>query len=114
MKKITMKEIESITDTEKEIGTTRFLPNYVDVPIKFKEGRSKWNSLFSHVMFSGVKNLHITPKEGIDPEKAWGFIVAHIKSWRPKHEHKEAGCAYLMSQIFDDAEWDQRSKDGAA
>jgi hypothetical protein len=28
-----------------------------------------------------------------------------MSSWEPKHEHKEAGCAYLLSEFFDDVNY---------
>jgi len=50
------------------------------------------------------------PKEGIDPQMAFRHIKACLGDWGPKHEHKFAGCAYLLSLWFDDVEWERARK----
>jgi hypothetical protein len=47
----------------------------------------------------------IKPKEGVDVDKALRHIQAIMRSYQPKHEHKEAAVAYLLSQWFDDVTW---------
>lgn len=69
-------------------------------------GSTKWNKLFTDLFFRGVKNLKLTPKKGIDEKKAWRHIQAIMRSFQPKHEHKTAACAYLMSIWFEDATWE--------
>jgi hypothetical protein len=56
---------------------------------------------FSRWFFSGLpKGTVFVPHEGIDPAKAMRHLRAILGSFEPKHEHKEAGVAYLMSQWF--------------
>jgi len=31
-------------------------------------------------------------------------------SFNPSHEHKVAACTYLMSEWFEDAEWERSTK----
>ena len=69
---------------------------------KFLHGHSKYNQLFSDLFFNGGKVIF---KKGIDELKQseiWLYCRAFMRSWSPKHEHKEAICAMLMSEILED------------
>jgi hypothetical protein len=100
-------DIPTISDLDVAFGTTKGLPAYNSIPDEFKSGRTKWNDLFSAWFFGGLKSLKIAAKQDIDKSAALKHIRALMKSFDPKHEHKEAGVAYLMSQYFDDAEWER-------
>ena len=41
-------------------------------------------------------------KQGISLSLALRHLGACLSSWEPKHEHKTAGVAYLMSLWFED------------
>ena len=41
-------------------------------------------------------------KDGVDNKKAMAAISAILRSFDPKHEHKEAGVAYLFSEWFEE------------
>jgi hypothetical protein len=48
------------------------------------------------------------PREGVDPEKAFRAIKATLGSFAPKHQHKEAAVAYMLSCWFAKVEdWKQ-------
>jgi len=103
--------IPEVTDTEIAFGTINGLPADKEIPEVFwsdykDKSAGKWRKLFEDCFFLGLKELDLTPKEGIDPDKAWRHVRALMRSWHPKHEHKTAGCAYLMSQYFSDAKWE--------
>ena len=83
----------------------KMMPTYADIPDEFKRGNTTWNRLVSEWFFFGIKALNVTPKPWIDKTNALRHIRAIIGSFEPKHEHKEAACAYLMSQWFTDATW---------
>lgn len=99
--------IPEITDLDMAFGTVVGLPVYSQVPDEFKRAGSKWNRLFNDMFAFGLKAINLTPKSDIDPAKAWRHIRALSGSFQPKHEHKEAGVAYLMSQYFEDATWER-------
>lgn len=85
------------------------MPAYGDIPEPFRRDGTIWNRLFSDCFFFGVGNLKLTPMPGIDKEKAWRHIWAVMGSFEPKHEHKEAACAYLMSLWFEDGPtWERK------
>ena len=87
----------------------KLLPPYESVPAEFKGHNGKWNNLVSTWFFQGLKNAVWTPKPGIDKDKALRHIKAILGSWEPKHEHKEAGVAYLLSLWFDDVKYERAS-----
>lgn len=102
-----MTPVPEITQSEMIFGTTKALPDYDKLPAEFRRmDGTKWNKLFSQWFFLGLKKLEVTPKEGVDKEKALIAISAHMKSFEPKHEHKESGVAFLMSEWFEDAVWE--------
>lgn len=46
----------------------------------------------------------LTARPGVDRDKALVAIKAALGSFEPKHEHKEAGCAFLLHEWFELAE----------
>ena len=80
------------------------LPAWEEIPADFRRSRgTKWNKLQSTWFFSGLPDeTEFKPKAGIDPQKALAHLAAIQNSFQPKHEHKEAGVAWLMSLWFDD------------
>ncbi|MDE1179460.1 hypothetical protein [Paraburkholderia sp.] len=97
----------NISDLDVAFGTVKGLPDYASIPEEFKRGNTKWNKLFSAWFYGGLKSLKIAPHEGVDKAAALKHIKALMASWEPKHEHKEAGVAYLMSKYFADVEWER-------
>jgi len=94
---------KATTGLDSAFGPSRiadFLPDEADIPKEFW-GETRWNKLVSRWFFSGLKG-HFVAKDGIDKETAIGHLDAVLASFEPKHEHKEAGAAYLMSLWFDD------------
>lgn len=97
---------QDVSDEEIAFGTTKLLASRATIPEEFDyRGSSKWNKLFTDMFYCGLEELDITPKEGIDVNAALKCIKAHMGSWEPKHEDKEAGVAYMMSVLFEDATW---------
>lgn len=78
------------------------MPPQEDIPDEFKYGATRWNKLFSDWFFSGLSSLELTPKEGVDKDKAMRHIRTIMGSFEPKHEHKEAAVAYLLNEWFAD------------
>ena len=83
----------------------KLLPDYDSIPEEFKSGcnSNKWNKLFSNWFFYGLdEDTDFIPKEGIDVDAALKHISSIMRSWQPKHEHKEAGIAFLLQLWFED------------
>jgi len=97
---------QDISDRELISGTTKLLPAAFEIPEEFYfGGESKWNKLFNDMFYCGLTSLDIKPKEDININAALRCIKAHMGSWAPKHEDKEAGVAYIMFVLFEDATW---------
>jgi hypothetical protein len=98
--------IPEISGLDVAFGTTKGLPPYDSLPEEFRGGRTPWNKMFGAMFFRGLPGLEVVPNEGVDKSAALAHIQALSNSWAPKHEHKEAGVAYLMSRYFKSAKWD--------
>jgi hypothetical protein len=83
------------------------LPKWEDIPENFRNmnDRSKWAQLVSDWFYYGLSKLEGKTKEGIDSTMAIRHIKAILGDWGPKHEHKMAGCAYLLSLWFEEITW---------
>jgi len=90
----------SILDLAFGANLDRLLPHFQDIPDEFKDYLNPWNILVSEWFYNGLDTELIESKEGIDQNQSLLHIKTIMDSFSPKHEHKIAGCAYLMSQWF--------------
>jgi hypothetical protein len=82
----------------------KYLPLWDDIPEEFRKRGNKWTKLVDHWFALGLKNTPNT-KEGLDSISVWRHLKTCMGSREPKHEHKVAGVAYLMSLwLTDDKE----------
>lgn len=81
------------------------LPDWSAIPEEFQNGNTKWHKLQRDWFYHGLASLTLKPKEGVDQRMALRHLKAIQSSFEPKHEHKSASVAYLLSEWFDDAEW---------
>lgn len=79
------------------------LPPWEEIPEEFKRDRHPFNKVVSKWFFGRLPpETDFRPKPGVDANAALRHVVAILRSFQPKHEHKEAGCAYLLSLWFTD------------
>jgi hypothetical protein len=89
-------------------ATVRHLmPAMADIPKEFHRGNTDWNRLQSKWFFQGIDARIFQAKPGIDRNHAMGHLQAIQGSFEPKHEHKEAAVAYLMSLWFEHTKYIQ-------
>lgn len=79
-----------------------YLPREDEIPERYRRmtGETGWHKLV-HAWFHGGlarPKIHLVP--GVDGEKAVRHLSTCMASFEPKHEHKVAGVAYLMSLWF--------------
>lgn len=75
-----------------------------EIPQEFqKSSRGYYGRLFSDWFYKGVSTDRLPPREGVDQTLAIRHLRCVIGSFQPKHEHKEAAAAYLMSLWFEPA-----------
>lgn len=89
---------------------SHLMPNMSDIPREFDGGNTKWNKLFSDWFYCGLSKLELTPKDDISRDVALRHISTIMRSFEPKHEHKEAAVAYLLSLWFSDATWERAER----
>lgn len=97
--------LDDVTAPDVAFGTTKHLPPMDEIPEEFKNMNcdNKWIKLFATWFYKGLpETVKFSLKPGVDGNKLMSFLKAHMASWEPKHEHKTAGVAYLMSQFIDD------------
>jgi len=90
----------------------KLLPPMRDIPADFHSFNNPWVRCVGTWFTVGLANPVFYPKPGIDRRDAMGHMKAILMSFEPKHEHKSAGCAYLMSLWFEKVEWDGGSVNG--
>jgi len=91
----------------------KLLPPMKDIPEEFQLGRNRWNKVVTDWFFLGLKDAKWKPKAGVDQTQALRHVSTCMRSWEPKHEHKEAGCAFLLSEFFDDVTYTAAKPTGA-
>lgn len=113
----TLKEFDQpkeVTDTDIAFGSVKgLMPEYKDIPKEFNSysGSKGWsNQLFADWFYSGLTKLELVPREGIDKDKALRHIRAIMRSFEPKHEHKEATCSYLLDKWFESGKWVRKTR----
>lgn len=81
------------------IGT--LLPVKDEIPKEFF-GSTPYGTLAHELFYRGfVEKSDLQLREGLYPEKVHRHISACLGSYEPKHEHKMAGVAYLLSLWFE-------------
>lgn len=81
-----------------------WMPKHKDIPDVDK----KWDHIASKWFYSGLpKDVKFYPKEGVNPKDSMRAMQACLGSFAPKHEHKMAAAAFLLSEWFVDIKnWD--------
>lgn len=67
----------------------------------FLYGDTEYNSLFAKLFFKGGTVVFKKDAKKSFVQKAWPYCRAVMASFAPKHEHKEAVCAMLMSEMLE-------------
>lgn len=105
-----MLTIPEMNGLDVAFGNISHMPKYETVPDDFKRGSNVYCRAISSWFFSGAKgtpdgliigDAKFSAKPGVDRNKALAAIKAVLGSYEPKHEHKEAACAYMLSEWFD-------------
>ena len=98
-----MVAVPEIKQIDMAFGNISWLPTWNKIPDEYKRGHTPENKLVSQWFFNGLSESDIAslaPREGVDKNKALAACSACLRSFEPKHEHKEAGVAYLLNQWF--------------
>ncbi len=105
-----MLAIPELTAADIAFGGIKHMPEYDTLPENFKKSHDPFCKAVSSWFFSGAKGIPngliidgvaFKAKPGVDTTKALRAIKAVLGSFQPKHEHKEAACAYMLSEWFE-------------
>lgn len=78
---------------------SQLLPDWESIPEEFKTWQgTDWNKFVSKWFFGGAKKTMVTFDPAVDMTLALRHLKAIMMSFEPKHEHKEAGVAWLLSR----------------
>jgi hypothetical protein len=78
-----------------------FLPSMKEIPERFKRHYDPFVELASKIFFLGGSVQSWQTKPGIDKAQALNHFRAVLGSFEPKHEHKAAGCGYMLASWFE-------------
>lgn len=101
---MSMIAVPELSGLDVAFGNIKHMPKYETVPEEYKNSRNPYVEFVTGWFFSGKTKdemQRLVAKKGVDRNKALCAIKAILCSFEPKHEHKEAGAAYLLSQWFD-------------
>lgn len=73
------------------------IPDWDLLPCEFQNGTSGFEELARHACFNPVELRPDVLIDGVDATVASRQLNAIARSFEPKHEHKEAALAYLLS-----------------
>lgn len=73
----------------------KLLPKWDAIPDEFKSNHNKYAELARKWFLNGIKGITFNPD--LDSNTAGRHLQACLGSYEPKHQHKIAGVAYLMS-----------------
>ena len=98
-----MLKIPEVTMLDVAFGSNALdlMPAMKDIP-KDYPNQQKWIDIMNRWFFEGLKGATFVPKPGGDQKKALATIAAVLRSFAPRHEHKEAAVAYMLSEWFED------------
>jgi len=105
-----MLAIPEIKGVDVAFGNIKHMPKMADLPEEFQRERGPFCKAVASWFYSGAKpidngleidGVKFVAKPGVDKSKALAAIKAALGSWEPKHEHKIAGCGFMLSEWFE-------------
>lgn len=115
MAESTWSQPKDVTDLDIAFGgaVADLMPLMAEIPDEFKRSGNRWVKVQQDWFFYGLSKPRWTPRPQVDGEAAIRHLQAIQRSWAPKHEHKEAAVAYLMSLWFEDVTYELPEVRGA-
>jgi methenyltetrahydromethanopterin cyclohydrolase len=79
------------------------LPAWDEIPEQFKRGSNDYARVARALFSNGatLSDCGLRVKDGLDAGDVMDVLCACLGSFRPKHEHKMAGVAYMLSEWCD-------------
>jgi hypothetical protein len=100
---ISRADLDTITDADLVRSTMKLLPEWADIPAEFRNGNVYTRMAEARLLDYPMPDLSISFLPGFDDEAACKAIdrciVAHLKAFTPRHEHRIAGVGYMLSKV---------------
>lgn len=95
-----MLTVPVLNDVDVAFPSNPPLPPMAEIPAQFKRRGDPMVRVVSSLFFNGgsLAQHGLKFKSGINERNAMRAIKACLGSFQPKHEHKEAGVAYMLSE----------------
>lgn len=106
---LTIPEVDGVDVVFGGQKALEIMPKMKEIPQDFPN-RRKWEKVMHDWFFKGMKNAKWTPKEGVQTKKALAAITTVMHSFAPKHEHKQAAVAFMLSEWFEDVTYETAEK----
>lgn len=102
MENITRITVPDLCRADVAFGNADHLPAKEIIPEAYWNDRHPASHACQMLFFKGGKlsDYGYQPREGVNLGKATMAIGAILSSFAPKHEHKIAGCGFLLDQWF--------------
>lgn len=99
-----MREVPQVTmvDVAFPARGVEFAPPYEEIPEVYKAWQTPKTAFFMQLFYKGLKNLKLTPRDGVDADQAFAALRVIAGCYGLKHEHKMAAFAYLQDEWFED------------
>lgn len=76
----------------------KLMPAWDEIPAEFKISSNEWAQIASALIFGKLsEQAEFDVIDGIEPQMMGRHLQVIMGSYAPKHEHKEAAVAYLLS-----------------
>lgn len=97
---ITPEQVSAITDVDQAFGSTKLLPPFDQIPAEFRQSQNIYHRIASSMFYgTDMPDGEVTIHEGFGQDNMVKCIRAHLCSFEPKHEHKMAGVAFMISRM---------------
>jgi hypothetical protein len=99
-----------LTRIDTVFGNIKHMPKYESLPEEYRNMSAPACHAVSMWFFKGaeqhdggieIDGKAYVAKRGVDVSKALAAIKSVLCSFEPKHEHKIAGCGFMLSEWFE-------------
>lgn len=98
-------QFPKLTETDLAFSTLNTIPEILkEAQLRgFDSGRGIYYQMFNDKFFNGIRVTHknVEDSKSDQRQSMVMYFLCLCKSFSPKHEHKEAVCSMLMSELYE-------------
>lgn len=102
--KLCGKIVPDLTQVDVIFGNIKHLPPYDVIPDRFRNRSDPYVKFVAEWFFQGRTQedmRRLKTRASVERGKALAAIKCVLGSFEPRHEHKEAGCAFMLHEWFE-------------